>query len=148
MIMKRMLFIAVVTVSVTGFVGTGWVRADMAMSGASMGGGSSGGPGMGSVGGWSLAPEPLTKKKTTATAPSTSGKTAAKSGSPGGGWAMMEADPRVTASKPATGGPASPARTTVASNTATASPAAARSQKTGEAVRPTREATDQKPASP
>ena len=140
MIMKRMLFIAVVTVSVTGFVGTGSVRAEMAMSGASMGGGSSGGTGMGSVGGWSLAPEPLTKKKTTA--PSTSGKTAAKSRSPGGGWAMMEADPHVTASKPATGGPASPAHTTVASNTATASPAAARSQKTGEAVRPTREATD------
>jgi len=147
--MKRMLFIAMVTVSVTGFVGADRVLAQgTAMSMGSSGGASSGGTGMGSVGGWSLAPEPFAKVKTTATAPSTSGKTAAKSRSPGGGWAMMEADARVTASKPATGGPASAPRATVASNTAADGAAVAPPQKTGEAVRLTREATAQKPASP
>ena len=62
--MKRMLSIAMVTVGVTGLLGTrmgpGGV---MSMSGGSGSGSSGSGAGMGSVGGWSLAPEPTTKKR-------------------------------------------------------------------------------------
>lgn len=118
--MKRMLSIAVVTVGVTGLFGTGWVLAQsqsMSMSGSSGSGSSGSGAGMGSVGGWSLAPEPSTKKKVTGAKTSAGGTAVATtSRTPSGAWSV-EAPP-APASKLAAGTPAPAVGTAVASNAA------------------------------
>jgi hypothetical protein len=148
--MKRILSIAVVTVSVTGLLGAASVRAQMMMSGGGQGVGSSGGTSIGGIGGWSLAPAPsVPKKKTTAAVTTgTSGTVLGKSTTPSGAWSVVE-DTRAATNKPATSAPAPTTRTTVASKTATdGSAAAARPRKMAEAVRLTGEATNQKPALP
>ena len=116
--MKRMLSIAVVTVGVTGLLGTGWVLAQsMSMSGGSGSGSSGSGAGMGSVGGWSLAPEPTTKKRVAGAKTNGGGTAVATSGAPpSGAWSVV-ARP-APARKPAAGTPAPAEGTVVASNAA------------------------------
>lgn len=116
--MKRMLSIALVAGSVTGLLGSGWVLAQsQSMSGGPGSGSSGSGSGMGSVGGWSLAPEPSTKKKLTGAKANAGGTSVATTSTPpSGAWSV--AAPPAPASKPVAVTPAPAAGTVVASNTA------------------------------